>query len=74
MAVTGRSAGTYRAPLADIPDLLLKLIAEEAGPAPAIPDDIRLEVEIALGRRADAATTLKFADPVAMSCPACGGS
>ena len=63
----------YRAPLADIPDLLLRLIAEEPGPAPPIPDDIRLEVEIALGCSADSATTMKLADPVVMSCPSCGG-
>jgi two-component system chemotaxis response regulator CheB len=63
----------YRAPLADIPDLLIRLIGEEAGPAPEVPEDIGLEVELALGRPAGAATTLKFADPVAMSCPACGG-
>lgn len=63
----------YRAPLADMPELLLKLIAEAPGPAPAVPEDICLEVEVALGRPADAATTMRFADPVAMSCPACGG-
>jgi len=63
----------HRAPLANIPELLIRLIAEEAGPAPEVPDDIRLEVDIALGRPADAATTMKFADPVAMSCPDCGG-
>jgi two-component system chemotaxis response regulator CheB len=63
----------YRAPLADMPALLMRLIAEEAVPTPEVPDDVRLEVEIALGRPSDAATMIKLADPVPMSCPSCGG-
>jgi two-component system chemotaxis response regulator CheB len=63
----------YRAPLADMAALLVKLAGEEAGPAVGIPEDIRSEVEIALGRRSDTEVIAKFADPVALSCPACGG-
>ena len=50
-----------------------ELCSEEAGPAVEIPEDIRSEVAIALGRRADSETTARLADPVALSCPACGG-
>lgn len=63
----------YRAPLADIPDLLIKLLGEEADPRTPIPGDIRLEVELALGRVSDVAATAKIARPVPLSCPACGG-
>jgi len=63
----------YRASLADMPALLIKLAGEEAGPAVDIPHDIRSEVEIALGRRSDSETIAKYSDPVALSCPACGG-
>jgi two-component system chemotaxis response regulator CheB len=63
----------YRAPLADMAGLLIRLAQEEAGPAVDIPEDIRAEVEIALGRRSDSEILAKFADPVAVSCPSCGG-
>ncbi len=63
----------YRAPLSNMAELLVKLSSEKAGPAVEIPEDIRSEVAIALGRRADSETTARLADPVALSCPACGG-
>lgn len=63
----------YRAPLSEMAGLLVKLAGEEAGPTPKIPDDIKTEVEIALGRRADSEVLARFADPVPLSCPACGG-
>jgi two-component system chemotaxis response regulator CheB len=63
----------YRAPLADMPALLIALAGQEAGPAVAIPDDIKSEVAIALGRRSDSDVIGKIARPVPMSCPACGG-
>lgn len=63
----------YRAPLSDIAALLIKLAGEEAGPAVVVPEDIRSEVEIALGRRSDSEILAKFSDTVPMSCPACGG-
>jgi two-component system chemotaxis response regulator CheB len=63
----------YRAPLSDMAPLLIKLAGEEAGPAVNTPADIVSEVEIALGRRSDSEVLAKFADPVALSCPACGG-
>jgi two-component system, chemotaxis family, protein-glutamate methylesterase/glutaminase len=63
----------YRAQLSDLASLLVKLTAEEAGPAVDIPEDIKREVEIALGRRSDPETIAQFSAPVALSCPACGG-
>ncbi|MBP1887262.1 chemotaxis protein CheB [Sinorhizobium mexicanum] len=63
----------YRAPLADLPSLLLKLTDEEPGPAVSIPPDIRLEVDIALGRPVTPAAIDTIADAVPLSCPACGG-
>ena len=63
----------YRAPLADMATLLIRLAREQAGPAVEIPENIKSEVEIALGRRSDTEILAKFSDPVALSCPACGG-
>lgn len=63
----------YRAPLSDMAALLVKLVGEEAGPAVDIPEDIKSEVQIALGRRSDSEILSQFSDPVALSCPACGG-
>jgi len=63
----------YRAPLADMAALLINLAGEDAGPLVEIPQDIRTEVEIALGRRSDTEVLAKFSHPVALSCPACGG-
>jgi two-component system chemotaxis response regulator CheB len=63
----------YRSPLSGMAPLLIKLVGEEAGPAVDIPADIVSEVEIALGRRSDTEILAKFSDPIALSCPACGG-
>lgn len=63
----------YRAPLADLGPLLVELTRQEPGPRVEIPADIALEVEIALGRTSDAPTIRRLGNPVALSCPACGG-
>jgi two-component system chemotaxis response regulator CheB len=63
----------YRASLAELGGLLVKLASEEAGPAIDIPDDIRLEVDIALGRIGDSQVIQRLGHPVALSCPACSG-
>jgi len=63
----------YRAPLAELGSLLAKLSRESAKLASHIPDDIRLEVDIALGRTASSEDLARIADPCAISCPACGG-
>jgi two-component system chemotaxis response regulator CheB len=46
---------------------------EPAGPQQPIPDDIKLEVDIALGRPVSEADIACIADPVPLSCPSCGG-
>ncbi|WP_407189375.1 chemotaxis protein CheB [Bradyrhizobium centrosematis] len=54
-------------------DVLSDLVREEAGAALPIPPEIRLEVEIAAGDRIGSDNLLSLADPVALTCPACGG-
>jgi two-component system, chemotaxis family, protein-glutamate methylesterase/glutaminase len=63
----------YRAPISQMAALLVKLSSEEAGPPVAIPDDIKTEVGIALGRPLGGEFAATIADAVALSCPACGG-
>jgi two-component system chemotaxis response regulator CheB len=63
----------YRAPLGDLGDLLIRLVAEAPGPVLPIPRAIELEVDIALGRPCLTQTISQIADPATLSCPACGG-
>jgi two-component system chemotaxis response regulator CheB len=63
----------YRAPLGDLPALLRQLTREKAGPPVAVPDDVKLEIDIALGRQSNPDIIATIADPVSISCPACGG-
>ncbi|MFO1026575.1 MAG: chemotaxis protein CheB [Acetobacteraceae bacterium] len=67
------SSVDYRAPLSELGALLTTLMTEEAGPSPPVPDDIRLEVDIARGRQVTTDEIATIGDPVALSCPACGG-
>lgn len=60
-------------PSAGMGDVLSDLVREEAGAALPIPPEIRLEVEIAAGDRIGSDNLLSVADPVALTCPACGG-
>lgn len=63
----------YRAPLDGLAALLVELTGEEAGPPIPVPAEIRLEVDIAFGRQIGSETMLTIANPVPISCPACGG-
>ncbi|MBZ7927668.1 chemotaxis protein CheB (plasmid) [Ensifer adhaerens] len=63
----------YRASLADLPKLLVKLVGEPAGSSPPVADDIKLEIDIALGRQSGAAVIAEIAGAVPLSCPSCGG-
>jgi two-component system chemotaxis response regulator CheB len=56
-----------------IGDVLADLVREQAGVALPIPPEIRLEVEIAAGDRIGSDKLVSLADPVALTCPACGG-
>jgi two-component system, chemotaxis family, protein-glutamate methylesterase/glutaminase len=63
----------YRAPAAELGRLLDRLAREEAGPPMPIPPELGLEVDIALGRAVDTPILRKIGDPVALTCPTCGG-
>ncbi|WP_428486846.1 chemotaxis protein CheB [Rhodopila sp.] len=63
----------YRARTVEFGGLLTRLAREPAGAAVPIPPDIALEVAIALGTALDTPAIRKIADPVALTCPACGG-
>jgi two-component system chemotaxis response regulator CheB len=63
----------YRAPVSEMAALLVELAGQEPGPAVDIPADIRTEVDIALGRTSNSEVVARFADPVPISCPGCGG-
>ena len=58
---------------ARIGDVLADLVRETAGLALPVPPEIRLEVDIAAGGRVDSDVIRHIADPVALSCPQCGG-
>lgn len=60
-------------PSARMGDALSDLVQGRPGPAVPIPPDIRLEVDIAAGERINSSVLSKIADPVAITCPACGG-
>ena len=64
----------YRAPANELADLLIRLVDEAPGPAPAIPVSIALEVAFALGRPSDGAILSEISDPVSMTCPGCVGA
>jgi two-component system, chemotaxis family, protein-glutamate methylesterase/glutaminase len=63
----------YRFPAARMAQGLVRLANEPAAPAPPVPPDIALEVQIAAGRPSTTDTLLRIATPVALSCPACTG-
>jgi two-component system chemotaxis response regulator CheB len=58
---------------AKIGDVLSDLVRESPGPGIPVPPDIRLEVDIAAGERINSHLLEKIADPVAVTCPQCGG-
>lgn len=60
-------------PGATMGDVLSDLVREPAGAALPIPPEIRLEVEIAAGDRIGSDNLAAMAEPVALTCPACGG-
>jgi two-component system chemotaxis response regulator CheB len=60
-------------PGATMGDVLSDLVREPAGVPLPVPPEIRLEVEIAAGERIGSDSLASMADPVALTCPACGG-
>jgi len=63
----------YRAPLAELGELLTTLARLAPGPDLVPPPEIELEIEIALGRPVGTADLLRIGNPAALSCPGCGG-
>jgi two-component system chemotaxis response regulator CheB len=59
--------------LADLADLIARLAAAPAGRPPAIPEDIRLEAEIAERGDGTIETEQRLGRPSPFSCPDCGG-
>lgn len=60
-------------PGARLGDVLSDLTRETPGGVMPIPPDVRLEVEIAAGERIDTPRLSSIAEPVALTCPSCGG-
>jgi two-component system chemotaxis response regulator CheB len=54
-------------------EVLAELVREPAGTPVETPDDLRLEVDIAAGQRADSDVMRQVADPAPLTCPSCGG-
>jgi two-component system chemotaxis response regulator CheB len=73
LAALAASDVDYQTPIAELGPLLKLLAGERRGPSPPPPDDVRLEVEIALGRPTGTEEVNRLANPVALSCPGCGG-
>ena len=73
LAAIAASDIDYRVPIAELGSLLAQLTGRTIPPSPLPSEDIRLEVEIALGRPAGSESTELLAAPVPLSCPACGG-
>jgi len=63
----------YRASVGDLAALLSELARSPAGPAMPTPRGLALEVDIALGRPCNTPILATIADPIAFSCPGCGG-
>lgn len=63
----------YRAPLSDLPALLVALCGQKAGPPAEVAADIASEVEIALGSARTAILPEGISDITALTCPACNG-
>ncbi|MDP4026760.1 chemotaxis protein CheB [Methylobacterium sp. NEAU 140] len=60
-------------PAAAIAGTLSDLVRQPAGPRLTVPEELAFEVEVAAGGQAGTALLTRFADPVALSCPDCGG-
>ena len=52
---------------------LVDLAHERAGTRVPIPSELLMEIDIAAGGRSDTQLLRTFADPVALTCPSCGG-
>lgn len=60
-------------PASHLPELILRRVREPAGQGPPIPDDLRFEVDVAMGGRSDPDRLASAAVPSPVTCPSCGG-
>ncbi|GJE27821.1 chemotaxis protein CheB [Methylobacterium organophilum] len=60
-------------PSAKIGPTVVDLVHESAGAQVPVPDELRMEIDIATGGRIDTARLARIADPAALTCPDCGG-
>jgi two-component system chemotaxis response regulator CheB len=58
---------------ARLAEVVMELVTEPASSAMDVPNDLRMEVEIAAGHHIDSDLVRDFADPVPLTCPSCGG-
>jgi two-component system, chemotaxis family, protein-glutamate methylesterase/glutaminase len=63
----------YRASASELGELLVALAREPAAAGGEIPDDVRLEIDIALGRPSGPVGISRIGRPSTLTCPACGG-
>ncbi len=63
----------YRVPMAKLGPLLDMLARTAPPPAPPAPEEVGLEVEIALGRPVGPPEATRLGNPIQLSCPGCGG-
>ncbi|MEX1827235.1 chemotaxis protein CheB [Luteibacter sp. CQ10] len=61
------------APASQLPELIVRRVREPAGQGPPIPDDLRFEVDVAMGGRSDPDRLASAAVPSPVTCPSCGG-
>ena len=59
---------------AQLAQAIRRHVAEKAPPPGPVPDDITLEIEIAAGQQSGTKATGQIANPVALTCPDCGGT
>ncbi|MEF0942455.1 chemotaxis protein CheB [Rhizobium sp. BR 362] len=57
----------------ELAQAILRFASEPPGPARPLPANIKIEVEIAAGGRADTSSIKELADPSPLTCPDCGG-
>lgn len=63
----------YSEALDDLPELLNRLVREEAAVSPKVPEDIRLEVDIAERIMSNVPRENTLGQPAPLGCPECGG-
>ena len=60
-------------PVAELPELLCRLVRESPGPMPPVPRNLLLESTIAAQEAIMPTEPLQLGDPSRLSCPQCGG-